>query len=260
MFELFLGLAHFSISVVVASGDASPVSRSFFFVLKISVTAVRMEQPSSNSSLPSDQPGPTRMAMHSNGVCEVITYASRLHAWRSFRSLYSDGVDPSALPTAGAPPAVPRVEFLCLESHRWRTGHGFCMPLDFSTRVARSAASHHMQRSACGGGWGTAEVIIEKFVVSNKVFRFVDLVMLHFLACQALVDTWWTESCRVKTVGALFDRKRWCSTATMLARSAQLGLPICCVVYRSDTLTGPTTASKIFAQSLWHIFWAATVI
>ena len=114
MFELLLSHAHFSMNVA-ASGDASPVSRSFLPALKIRGTTVRMEQQSSNSSLPSDQSdtcSPTRMAMHINGVCEVITYASRLHAWRSLGGPHSDGVDPfaSALPTAGAAPAAPRVD------------------------------------------------------------------------------------------------------------------------------------------------------
>ena len=44
--------------------------------------------------------------------------------------------------------------------------------------------------------------------VSKKVFRFVDPVILHFLPGQALVDMWATESCKVETVEALFDRKR----------------------------------------------------
>ena len=62
------------------------------------VRAGRMEQPSSNASLPSDQPdtsSPVRMAMHINGGCEVSACPSRLHAWRDLGGLHGYGVDPS---------------------------------------------------------------------------------------------------------------------------------------------------------------------
>ena len=44
------------------------------------------------------------------------------------------------------------------------------MALDFSTRAARTAASCHMHRPACGEGWGTQEVIIQKLVVAMVSF------------------------------------------------------------------------------------------
>ena len=113
LLELLLSHVHFSVNVVAATGDASPVSRSFLPALQIRGTAVRMEQPSSDSSLPSDQPdtsSPARMAMHINGVCEVIAYASRLHAWHCLGGPHSGGVDPllRLLPS----PAAPRVEIV----------------------------------------------------------------------------------------------------------------------------------------------------
>ena len=75
----------------------------------MNVVAVTGDARADQSSLPSrahgaaifkipDQPdtrSPARMAMHINGACEVIAYASRLHAGRSLGGPHSEGVDPS---------------------------------------------------------------------------------------------------------------------------------------------------------------------
>ena len=110
--------------------------------------AVRLEHLSSNKCPPGDQPEtstPTRRAMRINVVCDGTACASRLHGVasqvlaatvriRGFGSSNNWRSTKFVMATSGK-----RTWFLCIQ-------------LDVSTRAARSAASHHMQRSACGGG------------------------------------------------------------------------------------------------------------
>ena len=166
LFELLLSHAQFSMNVVAATGDASPVSRSYFPALQIPGTAVRMEQPASNSNI--------------NGVFEVIAVA--FHQQHHELKFWGDeDIEKAIDGEAGMVSA-------------WRS----IFPLVRRGRLPLITCSRLWWR------FGTGKVIIQKLVVAmvsfssnwvgdlQQIFRFVDLVILHFLACQAIVNTWET--------------------------------------------------------------------
>ena len=122
-----------------------------------------MEQPSSNWSLPSDQTRHLQPNQEGNahlrcargdhprftstglGVAsEVVTVTVRIRCFGSSSSWRSTS-------------SATSWNFFCVTKTSRKPIGGeadmvFCMALDFSTHAARSAASHHMQRSFCGGG------------------------------------------------------------------------------------------------------------
>ena len=89
--------------------------------------------------------------MRINVVCEVIAYASLLQAKRGLGGPHNDGEEP----------CLRLFQQLVLhQQHSNTTSWNFGVKKFerssvatnmVSTRAARSAASHHMQRSACGG-------------------------------------------------------------------------------------------------------------